>query len=302
MDTRQILTVIAIMVVFFAGLVAAAYFGQRQAGEPAAISTTRRFTAKPGTMREKAIALTTSKRSLESERSSGASADGEASRRERPLRAYSLSGPDDEQRPAPSPETRTARAALNAANPEEGMRQIMAALDMPHEPEEAAHLYAALGQLHSRADPPELARAIAAFDEAYRRTEDPAMRAAILEQQAPILAQQDSPAKALQRIEALLQESAPENLACTRLRALAGRIHEETGAMEKALAAYQQAFEDAQRRLEENPDAADTLRMTGLRLTRLLRAMGRIEEAESVATRARKILEMHAMKSADAYR
>ena len=37
--------------------------------------------------------------------------------------------------------------------------------------------------------------------------------------------------------------------------------------------------------------------MTGLRLTRLLRAMGRIEEAESVATRARKILETHAMKA-----
>ncbi len=300
MDTRQTVTLIAIMGVFFAGLIAAAYFGQRQASDPAAISTTRRFAAKPGTMREKAIALTTSKRSLESEPSSGAPADGEALRREQPMQAYSLSGPNDEHRPASTPETRTARAALNAANPEEGMRQIRAALDMPHAPEEAAHLYAALGQLYSQSDPPELAQAVAAFDEAYRLTQDPAMRAAILEQQASILAQQGSPAKALQRIEALMKEAVPEDFEGIRLRALAARIYEKVGAMEKALAAYQQAFEDAQRRQDENPDAADTLRMTGLRLTRLLRAMGRIEEAESVATRARKALENHAIKSADA--
>ena len=240
MDTRQILTVIAIMAVFFAGLAGTAYFAQRGAGEPTAISTARRFTAKPGTMREKAIALTTSKRSLESELAGRAAADREQSRRERPLRAYSLSGPDDKQRPAPSLETRSARAALNAENPQDGIRQIRAALDMSHEPEETAHLYVALGQLLSRADPPELAQAMMAFDEAYRLTEDPAMRAAILEQQAPILAQQDSPAAALQRIEALLQEAALKDLRSARLRALAGRIHEESGAMEKARAAYQQ--------------------------------------------------------------
>lgn len=288
MERWQIWILAAIIVVFVAALIVAGYISQRMAGAPAAISTTKRFSAAPGAMREKAVPLISRKRTAgESVSSPSESYPQETASQPLLSRAQSL----DNEQPRESEEAQIAAAALQTETPQEGIQQIMAALEAPHAPEQAAHLYAALGQLHAQANPQNLSQAIAAYEQALQKADGQEMHALILEQQIPLLVKEESPAYALERIESFLSDNAPQTLPAIRLRTISGGIHEEAGELEKALSAYQRAFEDTLQTLDTHDDADDTLRVTGLRYSRLLRAMGRFEDAKSVASRVKKTLE-----------
>lgn len=248
----------------------------------------QRFKAKPGTTRENAMLLTSSKRASGPDTSGGSAAAADDSD---PLPVKSLSQPaPDARRSGAAGEL--ARAALNSLSPEAGLRKLDEALAMERAPEQNAILYEAQGQLYAQLDPPDYEAARASFDQAAVLAEDPVLQEEIAYTAVQMLVQAGFEAEARERIVAQLADGPPQSDTGYKLRLIEGQLQEHAGALEAAEATYQSVLDAARAMPEplESEGALALARLAGMRLTTLYRKHDRDGEADTLSQDLRKQL------------
>jgi tetratricopeptide (TPR) repeat protein len=289
MSNRNALIVALLILGGGVAVLVAAYFG-RGASPTGEFDKGQRFTAKPGTTRENAMLLTSSKRA-----STDDPKDAIARRAENleddsdPLEVKSLSKPEEDPLRA-GPAGETAREALNSFSPEAGLRKLDEALSLPSLPEQAAILHEAKGQLYAQMDPPDYARALESLEKAAALAEDPALREQIQYEAAQILFQAGLVDEAREQLESAREaKAAPSDMQYKR-QLLQGQLLEQEGELEEAENLYQ-AVLDATEALPDHldKDAALALaRIAGMRLSNLYRRNDRDQAADALALDLRK--------------
>lgn len=243
----------------------------------------QRFTAKPGTTRENAILLTSSKRPTTADPEGGIAQRAEDRESGGPLDVKSLSGPDDDPvRGGPAGET--ARAALNSLSAEAGLAMIEQALAEPATPDQQAILLEAQGQLYAQLAEPDYARAMESLDRAASLAPEPVLAGEIKVTAAQVLVQAGRDVEARDRLADLLDSQPPMGAAALKLQLLLGQVQERTG----DLAAAERTFNDVLGAVrgqagDMDAESAEALvRLAALRLTALYRKQDRGAEAEAL--------------------
>jgi len=281
-------TLVLIGFFMFLGLsVAIAYYFGGAGASSRSLDTGKRYKAPPGKTRKNAIALTSNKRrTTEDPEPTGAKDDGSS------LKVKSLSDPSDEKRKGPGHEQAT--SAMNSVSTESGLREIKAALAMPHEREQAALLHEAEGQLYAQLIPPDMKKAKAAFDEALELADDSQLKQSILLKSVQVFMQAGLNAEARSQLEAGADTSELSDQLQFRLQLLEGQLEERAGRAEAAEIIYRRILDTALK----VPDAVDRdtavmfARMAGLRLSKLYRAHNREEAAVSLSKELQKQLKI----------
>ena len=183
-----------------------------------------------------------------------------------------------------------AESALNNISPEAGLRQIDAALALPHNQEQGALLHEARGELYAQMDSPDFAQAHAAFEKALEMTADVELEEEIRHKAVQTLMQAGQDAEALDLATTQLQTHPPSSRSGYKLQLLKGQLEERAGQIEKAEQDYRAVLE-AMETPPESLDDEETLslaRLSALRLTQLYRHAGRDGDVEEVANALRK--------------
>jgi len=288
---QQWIVILFLVVALVVAVGVAALFGSR-AQSQGGLSPTKRFTAKAGTSRENAVALSSRNREL-NERGApagaggggGAGAGGAEDARpkpeKKPLRVRSLSGEEDEE--SLTETERAIRSAKNSLSPERGIEQLRAQLDVAETDAERAKIYAALADLYAQMDPPDYVRADEMYDMARTFARGPESRMAVARQEVDALLQRDELDRARRTIRTALEGAAPSTLGKAELQQRLGMIHGLDGRPEQAAQAYRSAFDTA-KSAEGDAGARETvLRQAGLMLARSYREGGNEEAAAQVA-------------------
>ncbi len=295
MDRRQTLIVVGLMVLVAVAIVAAVYYVQSmERSSSSGIGATGRFTAKSGTSRENAVALTSSKREHDAAartgtmgtRGGGSPGTGVAgveplrplndSTRDKPLQVRSLSGGDDEELSA---NERAVREALNSLDPARAIEKLEAVA--AEGSGDMAPVHRALGELYGRLDPPDLARAQAAFARAraLALTHEDRHAAVLAEVEMLILQGREDLARV--ELDTALAGEDLNTVSGVKLGVLHGQLQERAGDLAGAEAAYKAAFDRA---IRMDPAIAEEgLRLAALRLAQTYHAQTRHTEAEAVA-------------------
>lgn len=212
-----------------------------------------------------------------------------------------VGGPPPEEAEAHSEATPTARsgpandvarAALSNLSPEVGLRQLEAALALPHNQEQAALLHEARAELYAQCDPPDFVQAQAAFEQALEKTSDALLEEEIRYKAVQMLIQAGKNEEALNVASAQLKLQPPARGAGFKLQLLQGQLQEKAGQTALADKNYRGVL-DAMGSMPEGlaPDESQSLaRLAALRLTHLYRNLGREQEAEEVAAALKKQL------------
>jgi len=281
MDRKQTGLIILLVLLMILAVIVAGYFGPGTTVTDASLAK-KRFTARAGTTRRKAIALSSKKRSQpRAQEAPPAAHSGQQSSRKNPIPVKSLSAPNDENL---SPAERLAREATNSLSPESGIDKLQQALDQPQTPEEAALLQTAIGNLYAQLEPPDYTKAQAAFDMALSTAPVLEMRQRITQQYAALLLYRGAPELARAKIQAALAEPGPVTAPGLELNLQLARIHERSGARDQAETVYKYTLEQsAETAHADAPEMIDLMRLSSLCLVRLYRAEGRGEEADALA-------------------
>jgi tetratricopeptide (TPR) repeat protein len=283
-------TVIVVSVVGGALLIALviAYFGQPSL-EKGEFDKGQRFTAKPGTTRENAMILTSANRATTQDPKDAIARQADhIEKDDDPLEVKSLSTRNIDARSGPANDV--AESARNNISPEAGLRQLEAALALPHNQEQAALLHEARGELFAQLDPPDFAQAQTAFEKALEMTTDVALEEEIRHKAVQALMQAGQDAEALELATAQLSEHPPGSRAGYKLQLLKGQLEERAGRLAEAEREYRavlEAMESAPESLGDE-EALSLARLSVLRLTQLYRHTDRNEEVEQVAGVLRK--------------
>lgn len=281
---KQTIILIGLFIFLAISVAIAAYFGGSGAGSNN-LDSGKRYKAPPGKTRKNAIALTSSKRpTTEDPKPTGAKED------ESPLTVKSLSDSSDGKRNGPAHEQAT--SAMNNVSTESGLRELNAALAMPHEQEQAALLHEAAGQLYVRLDPPDFEKAKTAFDEALRLAEDPQLKQSILLKAVQMLMLGGLNSDASARLDTGSDSSGLSDQLQFRLQFLQGQLEERAGKAEAAELIYRRILDTALTLPDvlDRDEALMFARMAGLRLSRLYRAHDREEAAVSLSKDLKKKL------------
>lgn len=265
-----------------------AYFGQPST-DSGSFDKGQRFTADPGTTRENAMLLTSEHRATTADPKDAIARqadhiedDGDS------LEVKSLSHKNIDARKGPANDV--AESARNNISPEAGLRQIDAALALPHNQEQGALLHEARGELYAQLNPPDFAQAQAAFDKALEMTADVELEEEIRHKAVQTLMQAGEDAEALKLATTQLKEHPPASRSGYKIQLLKGQLEERAGQMEQAEQNYRAVLE-AMESEPESLDDEETLslaRLSALRLTQLYRHAGRNDDVEEVAQTLRK--------------
>lgn len=291
-DRQQFAIALFVLVTLVVTIGVAMLLGGRQKGQ--GLQSSQRFAAKPGTMRENAVALSSSKRQTD-ERSGGASgapagSGGDASaaqppeaptEEQKPLRVRSLS-PEEEE--AESPEEQSIREALNDLSPERGIEKLEALLDTELSDDDRARVHAAIAKLCGQLDTPDVARQDQSLQLAQAFASSPDAVLDTARTHAEILAQRGDYTGAMDRIRAARDGLGAASAERATLGVLLGGLLETHGDGSAAEDAYAAAFKDARETDAQNADGREeALRQAGMRLSRMYRASGRGAEADNLA-------------------
>ncbi|HNR31161.1 MAG TPA: hypothetical protein PKI11_09745 [Candidatus Hydrogenedentes bacterium] len=267
------------------GAIGVTWWLAQSTGQQGGLAATQRFTARPGTTREKAVALTSSKRP------SGVdefTTDPASLGKNAPPRVRSLSQEDGPEETATV--ERLVREALEEARPRDGIRKLEELLQEALYPDAAWRLHLGLAALYGRLEPPETdaaARAFAAARAAARATET---QWQIGMEEAAALARAGRSDTARACLESALDQMPPRDASLApgalHLIVRMGDMLAESGHAGAAERAYEQAVDRALiARDGAAEDLADALRLAATRLTLALRAAGRHEDADALGRR-----------------
>ena len=278
---KRVLAVIALIGSMLLAVIVAAYFGGSQ--KEGSFDKGQRFTAKPGTTRENAVALTSSKRAKGKKTHQDTTTVKDEDEGESPLTVKSLSRPNDEHRSGPAHDK--AMAALNQTSAESGISQLQQTLAMPMDSEQAAVLHEAMGQLYVQIDPPEYGKAEEAFKMAREATTDPDLARSILLRAVQVLMQADENEAARRQLNDGFDHTDISDEVQFRLMILSGQLQERAGDVANAETTYQRVLDGvlAGSDLLKPETAAALARLTGLRLINLYREQDREADAGSLA-------------------
>ena len=283
-------SLIATGVIGGAVLVAAAvaYFGQSSVDQ-GSFDKGQRFTAKPGTTRENAMLLTSAHRATTADPKDAIARQADHIEEDGdPLEVKSLSHKNIEARKGPANDV--AESARNNLSPEAGLRQIDAALALPHNQEQAALLHEARGELYAQLDTPDFVQAQAAFEKALEMTADAELEEEIRHKAVQTLMQAGQDAEALELAATQLREHPPGSPSGYKLQLLKGQLEERAGRVEQAEQDYRAVLEAMETVPESlgDEEALSLARLSALRLTQLYRDAGRDGDVEEVAGALRK--------------
>ncbi|HOV61317.1 MAG TPA: hypothetical protein PK349_09675 [Candidatus Hydrogenedentes bacterium] len=282
-EIKQALLVVGSVLALFMLITGIALFFNRGAASPLASPPSKRFTAKSGTTRDRALALVSRKQTARVSDSDTGDRDQEKQeQKQRRIRARMLS---DLEETRPLTETqRKVREALNTLDPDEGLRKLQALLEQTRDDRERGEIYEAMSELYLQQDMPDVVAAEKMLDAALSTAPDTATRARVLLRQAELCAARGAPQLALAKIQAELRRMGDGmDPAALPLMTARGFLLEAQGNAEEAEAAYR----DVLRRAEgtPGPEVAESARDAGMRLTRLLRDHQRDAEADDVVRR-----------------
>jgi tetratricopeptide (TPR) repeat protein len=185
-----------------------------------------------------------------------------------------------------------ARAALSNISPAEGLRQLEAALALPHTPEQAALLHEARGELYTQLAPPDFAQAQAAFELALEKTSDEGLEEEIRYKAVQMLMLSGNNEEAAKVARAQLDQHPPRADAGFKLQLLQGQLQERAGQSELAEKNYRSVLDAAAAKSSDlGLEASLSLaRMAALRLTQFYRGQNRAPEAEAVVADLKKYI------------
>jgi len=182
--------------------------------------------------------------------------------------------------------------AMNALSVDDAIERLTACLSEFEGAEEEARLYTSLAGLHSRAEPPDLEAAEQALDKAAALARTPTDKQRVVHAEANMLVVAGKQEQALERIEESLSQDGPATLPGLDLAVLRGTLHEESGDLDSAEAAYNDAAERAVEAAGTLGEAAlNVYRQACLKLARLYRTSGRQHLADRVRREMRARLE-----------
>lgn len=290
-ERQQYAIALFVLVTLVVTIGVAMLLGGRQKGQ--GLQSSQRFTAKPGTMRENAVALSSSKRQTD-EQPGGASGapsgnGGDASgaqqevpaEEQKPLRVRSLS---PEEAAAESPEEQSIREALNDLSPERGIEKLEALLETELNDDDRARVHAAIAKLCGQLDTPDMARQDQALQLAQAFASSPDAVLDTARTHAEILAQRGDYPGAMSRIRAARDGMGAASAERATLGVLLGGLLETQGDASAAEDAYAAAFKDAREAGSQDGEGREeVLRQAGMRLSRMFRASGRGAEADNLA-------------------
>lgn len=190
------------------------------------------------------------------------------------------------------PAFEVAQAALSSLLPQDGLKQVEAALALPHNPEQGALLREAEGELYAQLSPPDYAKSQAAFEQALELSADTILEEEIRYKAVQMLMQAGKDGEALQLAAAQFVVSPPTGAAGFKLKLLLGQLHERAGNIEQAEKNYRAVLEAAGSLSKDlgRAEAASLARLSALRLTQCYRSHGREEEIEGVTSWLKKLL------------
>lgn len=281
---KQFLIVVGVVAGIVLVTALSVYFGGGLS-DPSAIDKGQRFKAKPGTTRKNAIALTSSSRKETEGPEAAIARKASEMEDDSPLTVKSLSSSKSNDPNRSGPAHDRAQQALNGVSPEAGIRSLTTALTMPHDPQQAAFIHEAMGQLYAQLDPPDYEKAAAAFAEARALTSDLELEQSVLLKSVQVLMQGGMNDEA----RAALEEGFDaENLSSEtqfRLQVLRGQLEERAGRGEEAEAIYHSVLEGTLALPDalEKEVAIALARGAALHLTRLYRDYDRDQAAETLA-------------------
>ncbi len=281
---KQLLIVIGVVAGIILFTAVAVYFGGGLAN-PAAIDKGQRFKAKPGTTRKNAIALTSSARKETKGPEAAIARKASEMEDDSPLTVKSLSSSASKDPNRSGPAHDRAQQALNGVSPEAGIRSLTSALSLPHDPQQAAYIHEAMGQLYVQLDPPDYDKAAEAFAEARALSSDPEMEQSVLLKSVQVLMQGGRNDEARQALEEGFDAEQLSSETQFRLQVLRGQLEERAGRGAEAEALYYSVL-DGTLELPESleKDVAIALaRGAALHLTRLYRDYDRDQAAEALA-------------------
>jgi len=289
MFNKQVWLAVLVVTLFIALMAATAYLERSRGGFRSPLSPEERFTARPGTTRAQAVALSSNKRPSQANAISEASraVDHEAPAPAIPVKPLSPPAPEE----SGSPAERQIEEALDSLAPEAGLDSLRAALAENPPPDEAALLHAAMGLMFARLDPPDFGQAEEAFIQAAACATTPECRQRVLVQEVRVLLQSGAADRAREKIAPLLEEGSVITVSTLHLGLMLGQLDESAGALDAAAGVYQQLLDRA---LAEypgtDPESEDLLRVMALHLARLYRELNRDAEAEALAQRVAPVL------------
>lgn len=277
MEKNPGVIIFVLVAVVLVAILGAAWLSSGKGGS-SGLSPSARFTAKPGTTRQNAVMLSSSKRA-KMEPTATAGTGGA------PLPVRSLT-PEEERIGSPeSKVTEAVTSALNAWNAELGLEKLTALLEEGLTAEERAEVLAAMGVLHGQKTPPDHEGAERCFSQALQQELSPAMRGRIVGQHAQALMAQGRMDDAHARVKAA-RDQYPPGEAGLQLDLLFASLEEQrgnrTGAEQIYAAALEKALTSAET-LDRQTD--DMLRMAALRLTRIYKDSDRSAEASTLTRR-----------------
>lgn len=281
---KQVLIVIGVVLGIVLLTVLAAYFGGGLTN-PAAIDKGQRFKAKPGTTRKNAIALTSSSRKETEDPQAAIARKAGEMEDDSPLNVKSLSSSESKDPKRSGPAHDRAQQALNGVSPEAGIRSLTSALAMPHDPQQAAYIHEAMGQLYVQLDPPDYEKSAAAFAEARALTTDLEMEQSVLLKSVQVLMQGGKNDAARAALEEGFDGQNLSSETQFRLQVLRGQLEERAGRGEAAEDLYYSVLDGTLALPDtlEKDVAIALARGAALHLTRLYRDYDRDQAAEALA-------------------
>ena len=276
-------TVLVVVLFFLAVLGVVAYYGQGSGTKTRTKTvTTKRFTAKPGTTRPKAVPLVSNKRAPQEKDKPPSPPIPHAGRKDEPLRVLSLSQPEAEERL--TDEQRLIQNAMNTFSVEAGIAKLEDALKTPREPDAAAGIHAAMGLLESQKNPPNLIKLEEAFAKAMGLPTGPEVSQQVAGQYCQVLMRNGKFGAAREKLEGALAQDGPLNGDRLHLRVMLGQVYERDGDSSRAESAFRTVLDDASTLGGgDNKNAFGAIRLAGMRLSRLYRLANRNGEADALA-------------------
>lgn len=287
MNRQQVFIVLAITLSAFGLVGLVAWFSGQQAAETTTgLDPTQRFTAKPGTTREKPLVLTSENRpstgDFAPENLDRYDEDNAGTDQDRRIMVRSLSAPREDL----SETDKSIRSAMNKLDAAAGMAELDAALAEMGDTPDRYKLHAAKARLASYLEPPDWAQAQATLDKARTAAPLGEARQEVALLSAQLALEAGNPDIARKHVEEGLAENV-ESPVEVELLAQAASLDEIREAYDEARTRWEQAWAkgqalapDAQQRIE------GPLRAIALRLAQRLRDDGQEDQAALVQNNA----------------
>jgi len=233
----------------------------------------KRLRAKPGTERENARAITTSRKSNETDRTD-----------EKADTWGSMDKEKNSEPETPSPSQTEAKEALENLPIEHSIQKISAIILNEEADDEVAVPYAMLGYLYSVSESDFQELSAQAFENATELAKTDSQRVDVVFYHTKALLHQEKQREALALIGDLELRSIPQNTHYFELTILAATALEDLKEVDKAITTYVQLMDTIKtHKLNEDPEVDNVYRMAAYKLSMLYRKNGQDTSALALA-------------------